>query len=132
RKVIPLLHYALASQGYLFLGSSESLAAHPELFRVVDKQHRIYQRKDPLVRPHVDFPIADPSRRPLRRYGAAHRLPVRSEQNIGELLERILLEQYAPPSVIINEQGEIIFFSGRTGKYLEPPAGAPSQDILAM
>ncbi len=132
RKLVPLLHYALASQGYLFLGSSESVAAHPEMFRMVDKQHRLFQRKDLLVRPHIAFPLTGTSRRPIRRYGAARRLPATSEQNIGELLERILLEQFAPPSVIINEQSEIVFFSGRTGAYLEPPAGAPSLDILVL
>ncbi|MBK9712452.1 MAG: PAS domain-containing protein [Kouleothrix sp.] len=132
RKLVPLLHYALAPQGYLFLGASESVAAHPELFRTVDKQQRLFQRKDLLVRSAVAFPLSEPSRRPIRRYGAAHRLPATSEQQIGDLLERILLAQYAPPAVIINEQSEIVFFSDRTGAYLEPPAGAPSLNILVL
>ena len=118
RKLVPLLHYALAPQGYLFLGASESVAAHPELFRTVDKQQRLFQRKDLLVRSAVAFPLSEPSRRPIRRYGAAHRLPATSEQQIGDLLERILLAQYAPPAVIINEQSEIVFFSDRTGACL--------------
>lgn len=132
RKLVPLLHYALAPQGYLFLGSSESVAAYPELFHTVDKQHRIFQRNDLLVRPYVDFPLTEPIRRSIRRDGPARRLPVTSEPNVGELLERILLEQYAPPSVIINEQGAIVYFSGRTGAYLEAPAGIPTMDIVAM
>jgi chemotaxis methyl-accepting protein methylase/signal transduction histidine kinase len=132
RKLVPLLHYALASQGYLFLGSSESIAAHSELFRTVDKQHRIFQRKDMLVRPQVDFPLAEPGRRQLRRPLATPRSPVPTGTHIGELFERILLEQYAPPSVIVNERGEIVYFSNRTSRYLEPPAGTASLDILAM
>jgi two-component system, chemotaxis family, CheB/CheR fusion protein len=131
RKLVPLLHYALAPQGYLFLGSSESVAAHPELFRMVDKQHRLFQRTDLLVRPHVDFPLVEPGRRQIRRRVAA-RSPAPSESQVGELFERILLEQYAPPSVIINERGEIVYFSGHTGRYLEPPAGAASLDFLPM
>jgi two-component system CheB/CheR fusion protein len=69
RKLVPLLHYALTPRGYLFLGSSESIAAHPDLFRTVDKQHRIFQGQDPLVRPKVDFPLVEPSRRPSLRQG---------------------------------------------------------------
>jgi two-component system CheB/CheR fusion protein len=101
------------------------------LFQVVDKQHRIFQRNNLLGRPYVDFPLAEPGRRPPR-YGISRRVPVASEPNIGELLERILLEQYAPPSLIINARSEIVYFSRRTGAYLEAPAGAPNPDILPM
>jgi two-component system, chemotaxis family, CheB/CheR fusion protein len=132
RKLVPLLHYALAPQGYLFLGAAESAAAHPELFQTVDKQHRIFQRKNLLGRPYVDFPLAEPGRRPLRRSGPARHSPVTSEPNIGAVLDGILLDEYAPPSVIINEHAEVVYFSRRTGAYLEPPAGAPSSDMLPM
>ncbi|HEX5690676.1 MAG TPA: CheR family methyltransferase, partial [Roseiflexaceae bacterium] len=132
RKLIPLLHYALVPQGYLFLGAAENVVAHPELFHTVDKQQRIFQRTNVLSRPYVDFPLARSTRRPAPRYGRAQRLPAASEPNIGELFERILLEQYTSPSVIINERSEIVYFSHRTGVYLEPPAGAPNPDILPM
>lgn len=132
RKLVPLLHYALAPQGYLLLGSSESLAAHPDLFRTVDKQQHIYQRKDLLVRPYVDFPLAEPSRWPTRRRRATRRAATTGSPDIGAGLERILLKHYAPPAVIINEQGAIVYFSGHTSTYLESPTGAPNLDILAM
>jgi two-component system CheB/CheR fusion protein len=132
RRLVPLLHYALAPQGYLFLGSSENIAAHPELFRTVDKQHRIFQRNDLLVRPYVDFPLAEPTRRQIRRSAATPRTLAPDQTDLGELFDHILLEQYAPPAVIINERGEIVYFSNRTGRYLEPPAGTANLDILAM
>jgi two-component system, chemotaxis family, CheB/CheR fusion protein len=131
-KLIPLLHYSLASQGYLFLGSSESVAAYPELFRTVNKQQRIFQRNDMLVRPHVDFPLAAPRRRPLPHQRAVRRSTLVGSPDIGTTLERILLKDYAAPAAIVDEQGAIVYFSGRTGAYLEPPAGAPTMDILAM
>jgi two-component system CheB/CheR fusion protein len=132
RKLIPLLHYALAPQGYLFLGSSESLAGHAELFRMIDKPHRIFQRKEALIRPQIDIPLTEPSRRPIRRQGAARQAAATAAPDIGTTLERILLKQYAPPSAVIDERGAIVYFSGRTGAYLEAPAGAPNSDILAM
>jgi len=132
RRLIPLLHYALAPQGYLFLGSAESVAAHPELFRTVDKQHRLYQRNDMLVRQHVDFPLAEPGSGRVRRHGSVRRSAAIESPDIGATLERILLQHYAPPAVIVDEQGVIVSFASRTGAYLEPSAGAPNLDILAM
>ncbi len=132
RKLIPLLHYALAPQGYLFLGASESIAGHADLFRMIDKPHRIFQRKGAVIRPRIDFPLAEPSRRPIRHQGAARPSSQAAAPDIGTTLERILLKQYAPPSAVIDERGAIVYFSGRTGAYLEAPAGAPNPDILAM
>ena len=34
-----------------------------------------------------------------------------------------LLGYFAPPAVIVNEKGDVVYISGRTGKYLEPAAG---------
>ena len=47
-------------------------------------------------------------------------------------LERLLLEHYAPAWIVINAQGEAIYFSPRTGKYLEPAAGLASMDVVNM
>jgi two-component system CheB/CheR fusion protein len=131
-KLVPLLHYALAPQGFLFLGSSETVAVHADLFRTVDKQHRIFQRQDPLVHRHVEFPLVEPSRRPIRRPASTQRSAAIGSPNVGATLERILLQQYAPPAAIIDERGAIVYFSGRTGAYLAAPPGTPTMDILAM
>ena len=50
RGIIPLFHYALRSGGYLFLGPSENVTSHHELFRTMDKKHRIFQRKETVLR----------------------------------------------------------------------------------
>jgi two-component system CheB/CheR fusion protein len=42
------------------------------------------------------------------------------------------VERYAPPSVIINGRGDILYIHGRTGAYLEPAPGQPRLNILAM
>jgi two-component system CheB/CheR fusion protein len=62
RKILPLFHYALRSGGYLFLGTSESAAGHPELFRALNKKHRIFQKKDVVSGTAVQFPFPDISR----------------------------------------------------------------------
>ena len=46
--------------------------------------------------------------------------------------ESLLLDQYAPPGVIVNGRMEILHFRGRTGPYLEPAPGRPQHDLLNM
>ena len=111
----------------MFLGSSEGVIGNSELFRDVDAKHRLYQRVDGTV-PTVVFPLAMPGDTPaasatLRR--AAHD----REMSVGVALEHIALE-YAPPSLMITEQGTIINASGETSVFLQLPRGAASLNII--
>lgn len=132
KKLIPLFHYALRSAGFLFLGPSESVAGWPDLFRTVDKRHRIYQCKDVVLRPPVSFPLIDRYRFSAPRPSSEGPPSALGEQSVTRAFERILLENYSPACVLVNERGEILYFSPRTGKYLEPPGGAPTLRILDL
>jgi len=128
KKLIPLFHYALAPHGYLFLGSSEGLANFGGLFREVDKKYRIFARIEAAVRPAVVFPLAEP-RGPAGPQAVPHRLPEqRKALDIGGLVERVA-QDYAPPCVVINERGQIVYCSGDTGLYLQQPTGTPTLNI---
>ena len=48
------------------------------------------------------------------------------------MANRHLLEDFTPPAVFVNEQGDVVYIHGRTGKYLEPPAGRTNINIFAM
>ena len=129
RKIIPLFHYALRPGGYLFLGPSESAASHRELFETVDKKLRIFRRKETLPNPVITFPLADISRpAPI---GGGKR-PDAEERNLPKQLERIILERYRPACVTVKENGEAIYFSGRTSRYLEQPTGSPDANVINM
>ena len=128
RKVFPLFHYALRSDGYLFLGPSESTGSQRELFRTVDKKHRIFQRKDTVPRPPISFPVTDVTR---SRVGGVNS-PGSDEQNIPKQIERIILQRYRPACVTVRENGDAVYFSGPTGRYLEQPSGAPELNVVNM
>jgi two-component system CheB/CheR fusion protein len=133
KRIIPLCHYALRPGGFLFLGSSENVSGPPDLFRRVDKRHRIYQSRDTLVRPPVRFPLE--RGRPLlapRAPEERHRHASSREQSVARAFESVLLEDYAPPCVVVNEGGDIVRFSPRTGRYLEPAAGTPRLNVVEM
>ena len=130
KKLVPLFHYALRPGGFLLLGPSESLGAHPELFTTVDKKNRLLRRNGAAVRPPLEFPLAghtlskrQPSRVDLEGE------PI-TPQVFSQAFERMILEEYAPPSAVTNEQGDILYLAGRAGRYLQVAAGAPTNNIF--
>jgi len=132
KKVVALFHYALRPGGYLFLGPSEMVAGQPELFRTVDKRHRVFQSRDTVARPPFSFPLGERGRLGIRPADEPHRRPAPRQQEVARTFETVLLENYAPACVVANEWGDIVYFSPRTGRYLEPPAGAPSVNVVDM
>jgi two-component system, chemotaxis family, CheB/CheR fusion protein len=133
KKLLPLFHYALNPSGYLFLGPSENVASRSELFRTADLKHRIFQRKPMVLHTAASVPLIDPGQ--VTRLQTATSFAISSvpkEPNIARSIERMIVEEYAPASVVINEQGEVVYFAGDTGKFLKPPAGSPTNKLVAL
>lgn len=130
RRLIPLFHYALRDEGYLFLGPSESVAASPELYTTVDKSHHIYRAKAGMLRTLPTMPLIG------RRSTLALAFPPQGERprppDVGRVFEKKLLDEYAPPAVVVNADGRILYTSGKTSRYLELPTGQPRLDIVDM
>ncbi|MFW6191938.1 MAG: CheR family methyltransferase, partial [Gemmatimonadota bacterium] len=142
-RLMPYFHYALRPGGFLFLGASESVREHRNLFREIEKNHRIYQRRETAGEVPVRFPG-----RGERAFGGLEASAGRRDAVPGDAtsknvergygggyvdsLERILLAEFTPPSVIVDERGEIIYYHGRTGEYLEPAPGRPRDDLIDM
>lgn len=134
KKLIPLFHYALNPAGYLASGTSESVGEFSNLFSVLDKKFKLYQRiadKNVVrqaVRSHYRPPTL-PGESSLRL--AAKPTP-ESALSLRELVERMLIQQYAPACALVTQSGEICYLHGRTGLYLEPVEGEASLNILKM
>lgn len=132
KKIVTLFHYALNPQGVLFLGSSETIGSFSNLFSAIDNKWKIYERKELLYTPHIlEFPSTLSSREAI---GIKDKVMISEKTGaaISDIAERVLLESYAPPSVLINGRGDIIYIHGRTGKYLEPSSGKANMNIFAM
>jgi two-component system CheB/CheR fusion protein len=133
KRLLPLFHYALNPSGFLFLGPSENVASRSELFRTVDPKHRIFQRRPTLLHTSANLPLIDPGK--VTRLQAVASIVTTSspkEINIGRSIERVIVEEYAPASVVINEAGDVVYFAGDTGKFLKPPAGSPNNKLVTM
>ena len=130
KKLIPLFHYALIPGGMLFLGTSETVGEFVDLFDSVDRKSKLYIRKEEVSGAHrTAFLPIQPEDGPVSR---TTKTPGESKLQVRELTERTLLQQFAPPSVVVNERGDIFYLHGRTGKYLEPTPGEAGMNILKM
>lgn len=130
KRLISLFHYALKPRGFLMLGAAETTGPQAT-FAIADKKWRLYRKAPP--EPAVTFAL--PPERPLETpsRAAAGLAAFRPEgRTVQEEANRILLEKYGPPGVVVDSNFEIVHYRGRTGRYLETPAGEPSLNILKM
>jgi two-component system CheB/CheR fusion protein len=133
RRVLPTFHYALDAAGFLLLGPSETVAEGAELFEVVDRVHKIFAKKPSAVRPPLLFPAAG-LRASLQRslHGRGKREAQPAAQDIHRAADRVLLERYAPPGVLVSGSLDVLQFRGRTGDFLEAPPGEPTMQLLKL
>jgi two-component system, chemotaxis family, CheB/CheR fusion protein len=131
RQVIPTFHYALKPGGYLFLGTSESIGQHTDLFRPLDKKHRVFQSLDHGGRrPRLPMALDRMTMVPTRLKGAGG--DDASGYQLRQRTDAQVLERHAPAHVVVRKEGDVVFYSARTGRYLEPPRGAPSRQLLDL
>jgi len=134
KRILPLFHYALRGDGFLFLGNSETIGDATELFSIMNRKWKIFRRRGGVL-PQAQVVHLTPAPFPVDLGGGeqddAERLPVHVPTS-REITERLLLSDYAPASVLISEKGEGLYFHGETGKYLQPPKGEADWNIVGL
>ncbi|WP_336829260.1 CheR family methyltransferase [Sphingobacterium multivorum] len=132
-RVIETFHFALRPKKFLFLGTSESVDSASDLYTAYNRDHHIFQTREITLRsypvpdsvPQFQFSKADLLQKPEERENRTRR------RSFGELHQK-MLEQYAPPSVVVNEEYDIVHMSERAGKYFEFTGGEPTQNLLKL
>lgn len=135
RRLLPLFHYSLRDQGILLLGSSETTGRFHDLFTPVQAKLRLYQRQPRHTQAGSKLPVQ--SFPPLSTLAKEHPVPtdkpsVPKTHNLQNAADQLLLQVYSPAAVVLNSSGDIVYISGRTGKYLEPAAGKANWNFHAM
>ncbi len=130
KKLLGLFYYSLNPEGYMVLGSAETLGSQSHFFSTVDAKQKIFKRSVTNQTPELfDFPSSF-SR--TKQPNIEIKMLPKSPQNIQTLADQLLLQHFSPPGVLVNDKGDIVYISGRTGKYLEPSVGKANMNIFAM
>jgi PAS domain S-box-containing protein len=131
KNLIALFHYALNEEGYLLLGNAETVGQQEDLFEPVSKKWRVYRRIGSTRPDQINFPIGPTddkkgprldATRPRRAYPA----------RLHERVQQMLVQEYAPATVLINRKYEIVYFYGPTQRYLDFPSGGAVLDLTSM
>jgi two-component system CheB/CheR fusion protein len=129
RKALSMFHYALRHDGYLILGTSETIGNFTNMFELTDRKHKIYRKKAAIVAPQVPFHVDRP---PGNEQHAPAKEDVIEPGAVFRDADRVMLTRFSPAGVLINEALEVLQFRGRTSRYLEPAPGAASLNILKL
>ena len=130
KKIFGLFYYSINPDGYIILGSAETLGTQSALFTTVDSKLKIFKRAVTTIIPELfDFPSSFSK---VKSPGTEKLLPAKVSQNIQTLTDQFLIQHFSPAGVLVNESGDIIYISGHTGKYLEPAVGKANMNIFAM
>jgi two-component system CheB/CheR fusion protein len=129
KKLMPLFHYSLNKDGILFLGNSETIGTFSDLYNPVSSRFRIFSKKDAISFTKMDYPFAI----------ARHDIPgpntgnikaaKAGKSNLPLIFQNILLERFTPPSVIINERGDVLYVNGNINPFSEIRTGEPEMNI---
>jgi len=133
RQLMPTFHYALRPNGFLVLGTSETIREFSDLFVLADRRHKIYSRTaggippralvDVLPRSMTPDMVAVPPQQLVENWG---------DLELQRAADRILLARYAPPGVVVNERMEIVQSRGRISPFLELRPGTATLDLMRM
>lgn len=126
QKLFPVFHYALRSSGYLFLGTSETLTSHKELFSSIDPKYRILQRKPTAITmPSINTNVRDYA-------GHGEEAPKASEADLNLIAQRIALDEMPLRYAVVNDDGQVLSASGGIAKYIQVGEGAFHNDVVKL
>jgi two-component system CheB/CheR fusion protein len=130
KKIVTLFHFALRDGGFLVLGNSESVGTRTDLFEPLSKRWRIFRQISTVGRIPLDLPLSlDLGKRPG---DLAFKPAVPLAVRYADIAKGQLIQKFTPPSVLVNNRYETLFFSGVTKDFLSIPEGTPTDNVIDM
>jgi two-component system, chemotaxis family, CheB/CheR fusion protein len=135
KNVVSLFHYALRPDGFLVLGTAESVGTLSNLFSLEDRASKIYSKRSTAMRPPVTFSLgryperAEPGTKP---YLVTKKEPSWNAAEAQKEFDRRLLQQFAPAAVFVDEGLEVVHSRGNVDRYLKLSPGRATLSILKM
>ena len=132
KHLVSLFRFGLRPGGYLFLGSAETLGPYEGLFEAVSKRWRIFRRTMAAQHAPLDLPLSTAGSRPAGPGTAPRRRGAHPVPDLANVAQHLILDRFAPASVLVNGRFETLYFCGPVENYLVRPRGAPTRDLLAQ
>lgn len=129
-KAIALFHFALCDGGILLLGSSETAGRVEGRFETISKPDRVYRRIGHSRPGEMMFSLGVDSAR-MRPQSSRQPYPPRSTA-LADLCRQLVLENFAPAAILINQKNECLYSLGHIARYLALAPGYPTVDLFAM
>ena len=133
KKILPVFHYSLKPTGLLLLGPAESIGGFNDMFVPVDVKWKLFARKEGSISVGkiIDFPF-HVNKQSINLSTQDNPTKVIKPTSVAETFNKILLENYTPASILVNEKGDILFINGKISRYMEFPQGAAVLNVNKM
>ena len=127
RDIFALFHYSLRPDGFLLLGPSEHLDSS-ELFRTDNKDICIYAKRN-VSTPEPRLPVF-----PKVQMRFPETKTIEKKQNIQSygVLHQKTVERYAPPSLLLSMDHQVLHVSETAGRYLRVSGGEPTRNVFKL
>jgi len=136
KKLIPLFHYSMNPNALLLLGNAETIGSYSGLFAPLDNKVRLYRRLDqPTMGVPVEFPsVGLPDLHgPSSHHELEPMLQTKSATaNLQSVVDRMIIQRFSPVGILCSDKGNVLYISGRAGKYLEPAIGRANLNLFSM
>ena len=129
QRVLALLHFGLRSGGALLLGSSETTGTADAMFEPIDKKCRLFRRVGTTRHDQLDFPASSAAAATPSGESVS---PRAARVGIAQLTHHALLERFTPPAVVVDRAGQVLYYHGDTGRFLDQPTGEPTRDLIKL
>ena len=130
KKALTNFHYALNKKGFLLLGKSETTGCVAEMFSAFNKNDKIYSPN--LIKERFMLVASERHEEVLTEKSIKSHKPEILAADFRKSAEAILLNNYTPANVIINEQMDIVYIHGEVSPFIEPSQGKPSFNLIKM
>lgn len=153
RTVLSNFHFSLNENGYLFLGSSETVGELTQYFRTIDTKWKLFAYKGSGSAARVDAaapetPAGWRDRLEISRTGqfeqlahatqltqattASRDVENRKPSRNSEPMYEHLIQHYLPPTVVVDEDRHVVHTFGELSTFLQIPVGKMDLDIMKM
>lgn len=133
KKIIPIFHYSLNAGGIMFMGPAETIGGFTDLFAPIDPKWKIFERREgsAALSKMVDFPF-HVAKHPAAALRLEETEKVPAKSPIADTFNKILLENFTPTALLINDKGDILYTNGKAGNYMQLPRGEAVMNIHKM